>query len=169
MNKNTLAAPCVIAVCAAVLLAWSTASTAEMSASDIEYSFFPYKIDGFPKVAGVEPGLVINQANAEQYKHVIDEGTYQFVANGDYEIRVGAPLDFELHPDFIEASKANTNVSIENGNLTNYVSGRPFPFKPDANDPQAGEKIIWNYEYGRVWGDLGCINPFYWNYKKLLG
>jgi hypothetical protein len=138
-----------------------------VSDADIEYSFFPYKHEGFPKVEGVEPGLVINQGNAEQFKHVLDPGSYQFVAKGELEIRVGETIDFELHPKFIEASKANRDISITNGNLANFTAGRPFPSRPNPDDPQAAEKIIWNYQYGRVWGDNGCMHPWYWDYKNM--
>ncbi|MGH8523427.1 MAG: DUF1329 domain-containing protein, partial [Gammaproteobacteria bacterium] len=54
------------------------------------------------------------------------------------------------------------------GNLANYTNGRPFPkenAKPDKNDPNMGVKLAWNYQYGRVWGDLGCIDPFIWDFK----
>ena len=35
------------------------------------------------------------------------------------------------------------------------------------SDPQAGDKIAWNYKYGINWGDNAAIYPFYWKYRNL--
>lgn len=153
---------CGFALCGVMVTA-----TADVSDADFEYSFYPYKQDGFPQVGGIEVGGTINQANVDLVKDYIDPGNYELIKKGWWEMKVGAPFDHVLHPTYIEASKKNTNVGIENGNLTNFTSGRPFPYKPDANDPLAGEKLIWNFEHGRSWGDFGCVQPWYWEYKDM--
>lgn len=134
---------------------------------DIEGSFHPYA-DGLPTAEGVTPGMVIDSSNVDQVKHALDEQTYGFVKAGDYQITVAPTIDFNLNAKYIEASKQNGDVGFdENGNLTNYVSGRPFPYPPKEEDPQAGVKLIWNFQYGTAWGDLGCLSPFYYLFKDM--
>jgi hypothetical protein len=149
------------------LLVFSTTLPAAVTDEDVDYSFSPYKKDGFPKVEGVRPGVVINKDNVESFKQALDPGTFEIVKRGWYEISVAATEDFVLHSEFIAQSRRNTDVKIVNANLANYVNGRPFPYRPDEKDPAAGEKIIWNFQYGRVWGDLGCLEPWYWNYNSI--
>ncbi|MCY4364134.1 MAG: DUF1329 domain-containing protein [Gammaproteobacteria bacterium] len=140
---------------------------AEITDTDIEYSFWPYK-DGPPKVEGITVGMRIDASNAASLEHAFDPGTYEFIKNGDYSITVGRTMDFDMPDVFIELSKVNRNVGFDDkGLLTNYVNGRPFPHKPNANDPDAGTKLIWNFQYGRVWGDLGCMEPWYWDFKNM--
>lgn len=136
-------------------------------ASDFEDSFMPYK-SGFPTHDGLSAGDIIDTNNVDTYKELLDTGTYQFVKNGDYQIEVAPTIDFILNNKYIDASKKNTDVGFDaKGNLTNYINGRPFPFVPDANDPDAGKKLMWNFQYGTVWSDLGCLEPWYWEYKNM--
>ncbi|MBI2800288.1 MAG: DUF1329 domain-containing protein [Gammaproteobacteria bacterium] len=152
-----------LGLCAVAVLA----TAREVTDADIDYSFYPYKQEGFPQIGGAEIGKTINQSNVDLVKDFLDPGTYKFIKDGWWEMRVGAPFEYELHQGYMQASKANKGVGIESGNLTNYVSGRPFPYKPDKSDPLAGEKLLWNFEYGRIWGDLGCLQPWYWEYKDI--
>ncbi len=140
---------------------------AAVAAGDVDYSFFPYKKDGFPTEATLSAGGQITQENVDKFKSQLDPGTYEIIKKGWYSISVAPTEDFVLHPDYIEQSRHNTDVRIQNGNLANYASGRPFPSRPDEKDPAAGEKILWNFEYGRVWGDLGCLDPWYWHYNNI--
>ena len=140
---------------------------AAVTSADVDYSFFPYRKDGFPKIEGVHPGTRISGDNVDTFKSVLDPGTYQIIKRGWYSVNVGESEDFVLHPDYVDQSRRNTEVRIEKGNLTHYTSGRPFPFKPDEKDPNAAEKLVWNFEYGRIWGDLGCLDPWYWHYNNI--
>lgn len=142
-------------------------SAENITDTDIHYSFYPYK-DGTPSIEGMDVGKVINASNVDSVKENLDPGTYQFIKDGYYEIEIGKTLDFELHPDYIKASQANLAVTFdEKGMPDNYINGRPFPYKPLDNDPDAGKKLIWNFQYGRVWGDLGCMEPWYWDYRDM--
>lgn len=134
---------------------------------DIEGSFQPYA-NGFPSVEGVTPGMVIDSSNVDQVKDALDEQTYGFVKAGDYQIKVAPTINFDLHSKYIEASKKNGDVGFDaEGNLTNYISGRPFPHPPKAEDPQAGLKLIWNFQYGVSLGDLFCMEPFYFRMRDM--
>lgn len=166
MKRNKLFGTLKTAVAVGCVTSLASMAYAQSFEEKFDYSFYPYK-NGFATIDGVSAGLTIDTSNADQYKHALDPVTWQFVKDGDYTVDVAEPMDFILSDGYINASKANSNVGFdESGNLTNYVNGRPFPFKPSAEDPQAGLKLIWNFQYGRVWGDLGCMEPWYWEYKS---
>ncbi|HKY21348.1 MAG TPA: DUF1329 domain-containing protein [Vicinamibacterales bacterium] len=156
--------------CAALILTIAcvvgSPARAQVSDSVIEASFFQYK-NGGPNVPAVKPGMVIAKDNVESVKEYLNPSMFMFIKNGATTLKVAETFDFAPSPKYLEATRKNTDVGFEaNGNLKNYISGRPFPKEPDLKDPQAGVKLAWNYQYGRVWGDLGCINPFIWDFKN---
>ena len=153
--------------CSLALAGFAVTAAAEVTDEQFEYSFHPYKQGGFPQVGGIKEGMTINASNIDLVKDYIDPGNYKLIKDGWWEMKVGPTYDYELHPLYIAASKANKNIGIENGNLTNFVSGRPFPYKPDIKDPLAGEKLLWNFQYGSSWGDMGCLQPWFWEYKDM--
>jgi hypothetical protein len=137
--------------------------------ADVENTFNPYK-GGFPKVAGLNAGTVINKANADQFKDAIPAGVFKLLKEGQFEIKVGPTTQFELSKPYIEATRKNlgkTKLGPKNGDIEGYVAGRPFVEEPDAKDPRAGEKLAWNYKYGVNWGDGAAISPFYWKYRNM--
>lgn len=149
-------------------LAASLALTGAARADEIiEKSFFPYK-SGAPSHAMAKPGTVINASNVDQAKDVLDPAMYEMIKSGWTEIKVGATTSFDLNPKYVEATEKNyKQVQLAGGGLKGYVSGRPFPQEPSASDPQAGDKIAWNYKYGINWGDSAAISPFYWTYRSM--
>jgi len=137
--------------------------------ADVDNTFNPYK-GGFPKVAGLNAGTVINKANADQFKDAIPAGVFKLLKEGQFEIKVGPTTQFELSKPYIEATRKNlgkTKLGPKNGDIEGYVAGRPFVEEPDAKDPRAGEKLAWNYKYGVNWGDGAAISPFYWKYRNM--
>lgn len=151
-----------------VLLLVSTMSQAVTSEEIIQQSFYPYK-DWTPAYPGYEPGVVINQSNVDQYREILDAALYRFIKDGWIEITTAPTTDFALSDDYIEATR---NFSegvklLENGTLDNFVTGRAFPEEPDINDPDAGQKLIWNYQYGFNAGDGVLIHPFWWSFRDM--
>ncbi len=137
--------------------------------ADVEASFNPYK-NGMPSVAGLAAGTVINKANVEQFKDALAVGIYKMIKEGYYEVKVGATTQFEMNKAYVEATKKNLNTAKlgpNNGDITGFVAGRPFPEEPDLKDPRAGEKLAWNYKYGVNWGDNAAIYPFFWKYRNM--
>ncbi len=47
------------------------------------------------------------------------------------------------------------------------MAGRAFPQEPDASDSDAGQKMVWNYQYGFNSGDSETIEPFWWSYRNM--
>ncbi|MFZ4535154.1 DUF1329 domain-containing protein [Propionivibrio sp.] len=152
-----------------MLVAGFMGSAMAATEADVEASFNPYKA-GMPSFPGLTAGTVINKANADQFKDVLSMGIYKLLKDGLFEMKVGATTQFTINKPYIDATKANLNkakLGAKTGELTGYVAGRPFPEEPDAKDPNAGDKLAWNYKYGVNWGDGASISPFYWKYRNL--
>lgn len=163
MNHNTLQKAVALA-----LMAITTGVAYAVEEQVIEQSFYPYK-GGVPAFNGYSPGMTINQGNADQFKDILDEALYKFVKDGWVEITTAPTTDFPLSEDYIKATRENSGkVSLNaNGTLGGYVAGRAFPQEPDKSDPQAGQKLVWNYQYGFNSGDSETIYPFWWTFRDV--
>ncbi|MAT91766.1 MAG: outer membrane lipoprotein-sorting protein [Halioglobus sp.] len=136
---------------------------------DVERSFYPYR-DGAPTAPGLEVGITIDSANVARFREVLDPAIFDQVSKGWVEIVVGETTSFDLHPNYVEATRKGLGQVVlgdELGQIDGFVAGRPFPEEPSADDPRAGEKLAWNYKYGYNWGDNAAIYPFYWRYRDL--
>jgi len=145
------------------------ANAASISEEIIQESFYPYA-KSTPKVEGVKAGMVINQSNVDSVKEVLDPAMYQFIKNGDYEMKVAETTDFALHKSYVDATRThagNTKLGDKVGDIAGSIAGRPFPQEPTLDDPRAGEKLAFNYKYGYNWGDSAAITPFYWKYRDM--
>lgn len=154
---------------AAAALAAALGAGQAVAADVVDNSFYPYR-DGAPSFAGLEVGMTINAGNVAQFEEVIDPAMYQMIKDGSVELKVGETTSFDLHPNYVEATRKSLGqVSLGNelGQINGFVAGRPFPEEPDASDPRAGEKLAWNYKYGYNWGDNAAIYPFYWKYRDM--
>lgn len=151
------------------LLTLSVAAAAAdpVTEDDIQKSFHPYS-NWVPSFAGYDPGVVINQGNVEQFKEILDEGLYYFIKNDWIELETDKTTDFPLSEAYIEATRQYaTGVSLnDNGTLNGFVAGRAYPQEPRADDPLAGQKLVWNYQYGFNSGDSETIHPFWWTFRN---
>jgi len=155
-------------IVAIIGLALTITSYAQVSEEIIQESFFPYN-DWTPTYEGYEPGVVINADNVDQYKEIIDDFTFRYIKKGWYEVRTAATTSMPLHDNYVQATRdsARNNTLSNDGILENFQAGRPFPQEPDSNDPQAGTKLIWNFQRSINAGDSETIHPFYWTFKSL--
>lgn len=139
------------------------------TAEDVEQSFYPYR-NGVPSFDGLSTGMTINADNVAKFESIIDPELFKQIQNGWMDMQVGATTSFDLHPNYVQATRDNLNkvsLGAEVGQINDFVAGRPFPEEPDINDPRAGEKLAWNYKYGYNWGDNAAIYPFYWKYRNM--
>ena len=154
----------------AILLALTNSvALADFTEEDVKKSFYPYE-NYTPEFSGYTAGMVINQANVEQFKDILDPALYAHVSKGDVELQTKKTESLELHPNYIKATldAVNNPPSLSGeGQVANFVAGRAFPQEPDINDPQAGLKLAWNYQYGYNWGDNAAIYPFYWKFRNM--
>ncbi len=160
MIKKLTAALAVVAFAGAALAA---------TEADVDNSFYPYN-DSKPSYPGLSVGMKIDASNAAQFEEILDPALFQQVSNGWVELTVGETTSFDLHPNYVKATRdslGQVSLGAELGQIDGFVAGRPFPEEPDASDPRAGEKLAWNYKYGYNWGDNAAIYPFYWKYRDL--
>ena len=152
-----------------ICLVMVVAVNADVTLEDVERSFYPYK-DGKPEVPGVKPGLVINQSNIDQFKAAVDPAMIDHIKKGWVELEVAETFSLPLHPNYYQATREHLNQTTlgdKSGQINGFVAGRAFPGEPDINDPRAGEKLAWNYQYGYNWGDNAAIYPFYWRFRNM--
>jgi len=145
-----------------------TAAADPFTEQDIDKSFYPYK-DWTPTAEGYTPGDVVDQNNVEQYKAILDEALYKFIKDGWVSIRTAPTTDFPLTPDYVEATRQHAaDVTLNpDGTLKNFVAGRAFPQEPSTDDPLAGQKLVWDYQYGFNSGDSETIYPFWWTFRNV--
>lgn len=151
------------------LLGLVVLSADAVTLEDVERSFYPYK-NSVPTFDGLEAGMTITAENVEQFKPILDPEMLKMIKDGWFDMKVGKTTSFELHQNYINATKENLGkVSLGDkvGQINGFVAGRPFPEEPDINDPRAGEKLAWNFKYGYNWGDGAAVSPFYWKYKNI--
>jgi len=139
------------------------------TAADVDSILYPYQ-SGTPQVAGVKPGLVINKANLDQFKDVVDAGEQLAIQKGWYEITVGPTVSFDPFPKYVEETKKNLNkakLGAKVGEIVGYAGGLPFPEEPIADDARAGEKLAWNFKYNYGAGDASQYTPFFYKFRNL--
>jgi uncharacterized protein DUF1329 len=109
--------------------------------------------------AGLDPGTVLDQTNAEEAKGLLPDEVYEHYRKGEYHNPiVDFPnARFEFDDGFAEATEwnrahmtldaAKQPVDRDTGKRPDYITGRPFPDIRE-DDPDAGIKILWNMAYG---------------------
>lgn len=120
---------------------------------------------GFAQAAEVAPGTIISAANIDQIKNDTFEGhtiasllTERMewrIRNSGWKLPLIKSQEIKLDPKWLKASNANagkTKINAETCQVDGWAAGQPFP-NVDMNDPQAAEKIIWNWHLGQLAGD----------------
>ena len=154
---------------ALVTLTLLTSTAYAATLQDVENSFYPYK-NGAPTAEGITPGMTINSGNWQVAKDALAPVMLEFVKNGDYEIKVGETTSFDLHPNYVEATKValgKSKLGAMLGEFSGGVAGRPFVEEPSLEDSRAGEKLAWNFKYGYNWGDSAAIMPINYEYRNM--
>jgi len=106
---------------------------------------------------GLPPGGTLDETTWKQAEGLFPEEILARYRDGKFRSPVGKIVaPYQLDETFLAASEANEGkyrispegslVEAATGKPPEYGFGLPFP-KIDPNDPQAAEKILWNYEY----------------------
>lgn len=100
----------------------------------------------------LKPGDTIGPNNWQKIQDMVGPNFLNRVKRG-YTFQIKESKKFKPPREYVEATeKYSGGVKLaSNGYLENYVLGLPFA-KLDPNDPQAGEKLAWNF-YWRWLGD----------------
>ncbi|HVN64680.1 MAG TPA: DUF1329 domain-containing protein, partial [Candidatus Binataceae bacterium] len=104
-------------------------------------------------VAKVKPGDIITKSNASLVEGLVSPGNYELVKQG-MSMDIVEPEKLEWPPPYKTATeKYSPQVKLlPSGSLSGYVAGLPFPLL-DANDPNAADKIMWNFSYRPLYSD----------------
>lgn len=133
----------------AAVLTHSNLSLGEKSPPEEAYlaQFHPYS-QGKPRVPGLEPGVTLTQANVQLAQEVLPGEIVQLLTAGDFTIPIQDTTDLPLRQSYIDATRQYASGVTLNGagSLQHYQGGLPFPLL-DPADPQAGEKLAWNFRY----------------------
>ena len=111
------------------------------TAADVDTSLFPYKNFEVDPVK-FKPGTVVNKANIETYKDSLDVAMYQFIKDGMYEFTIAETTSFDPPAAYVAATRKNfSSTKLGEGNMVDFVAGRPFVAEPSNDDAKAGEKL----------------------------
>ncbi|MDR2839437.1 MAG: DUF1329 domain-containing protein [Azonexus sp.] len=115
--------------------------------------------------AELPAGTVISADNIDKIKNDTFEGhtiasllTERMewrVKNNGWKLPLIKSQEIPLDPKWVKASQANTGKATINKDtcqIDGWGAGQPFP-NIDEKDPQAGEKVIWNWHLGQLAGD----------------
>lgn len=97
--------------------------------------------------ADVKPGDRFDASNVDQISDLISPGVEWCVKHG-MPITITETKKVEWPPEYKEATEkysGQVKLSADGRHLENWVAGMPFP-NIDPNDPQAGAKIMWNFD-----------------------
>ena len=99
-----------------------------------------------------KPGDTIGPHNWERVKGMVGDNLLDRIKQG-YSFKIKEPTRYDVPREYVEATKRYSGkVRLgADGELLNYVAGRPFP-QIEPRDPQAGQKVAWNF-YWRWQGD----------------
>jgi hypothetical protein len=143
------------------------AAQAEVSDAIIKNAFAPYEKSA-PTAPGYQPGMRITAKNVDALEGILDPFTFRYVKKGWLEIPTTPTFSLPQNENYIEATRkgADKVKLAPDGTLQNFDAGRPFPQEPDAKDPQAGLKLMWNFQRSINAGDSETINPFWWTFRN---
>jgi hypothetical protein len=108
--------------------------------------------------AGLTAGMVLDQSNWQQAEGLLPPEILEHYKTGGYANPIVdfPPGSFNWPPDFKDATEKNAGqfkiseqgsvVLNSTGQQPPYILGFPFPII-DPADPQAAQKIVWNYFY----------------------
>lgn len=131
---------------------------------------------GLSIAAEVPVGTVISAANIDQIKNDTFEGNtiaslltekieWRIRTSG-MKIPLAASKEVPLDPRWVKASNENADratINKEACRIDGWGAGAPFP-NIDVNDPQAAEKVMWNWHLGQLVGDVSQVP----NYTQVL-
>ncbi len=127
---------------------------------------------GIASAAEVPVGTVISAANIDQIKNDTFEGhsiasllTEKMewrIRNSGWKLPLAHSQEIKLDPRWVAASQANAGkatINREACRVDGWTAGEPFP-DVDMKDPQAAEKLVWNWHLGQLLGDVSQVPQF---------
>ena len=122
--------------------------------------------------ADVPEGTVISAANLDKIKNDTFEGktigsmlTEKMewrIRNNGWKLPIFHAKEVPIDPRWVKASQANvgkTKLNPQTREIEGWEAGEPFP-NVQANDPQAAEKLVWNWSLGQMQGDMASARTW---------
>ncbi|MNF38432.1 hypothetical protein D3C84_193820 [compost metagenome] len=84
------------------------------------------------------------------------------IRNSGWKLPLAKSREVPLDPRWVKASQANagkSSINKEACRVDNWGAGEPFP-DVDMKDPQAAEKLMWNWHLGQLVGDVSQVPQF---------
>lgn len=129
-------------------------------------------VSGLAIAAEVPVGTVISVGNIDQIKNDTFEGntiasllTEKIewrIRNSGMKIPLAASKEVPIDPRWVKASQENAGRATINSKecrVDGWDAGAPFP-EIDMNDPQAAEKVMWNFHLGQLVGDVSQVPSY---------
>ncbi|MGY1917502.1 DUF1329 domain-containing protein [Pseudomonas tolaasii] len=126
----------------------------------------------FANAAELPVGTVVSAANLDEIKNETFEGhsiasllTEKMewrIRNNGWKLPLAHSKELPLDPSWVKASKANegkTSINKETCQVDGWSAGEPFP-NVNMQDPQAAEKLVWNWHLGQLIGDVSQVPLF---------
>lgn len=113
---------------------------------------FYFSLESHAAEVDLKPGDTVGPHNWERVKGMVGEELLNRIRQG-YTLRIKQPTRYQPPREYMEATKRYAGrVQLgPSGELLHHLAGLPFP-KIDPSDPQAGQKVAWNF-YWRWQGD----------------
>lgn len=122
--------------------------------------------------AELPEGTVIGADNIDKIKNdtfqghtissLLTERMEWRIKNNGWRLPLVKSKEVPLDPKWVKASLANagkTKINKSTCKVDGWDSGQPFP-NIDPVDPQAAEKVMWNWHLGQITGDVAHV-PFW--------
>jgi hypothetical protein len=127
-------------------------------------------MDSGPESGGLREGEIIGFDRVDRLKPYLPPELWphrDFIFYEGMQLEIGPAFrDYSPPPTYQEATKKYGGQARigPDGNLENYTAGQPFPMNEIdcQGDPQAGTKIIWNFDYR--WQGGGLVAHGYYSY-----
>lgn len=121
---------------------------------------------GVALAAELPEGTVIEKANLDKVKNdtfqghtiasLLTEKLEWQIRNWNLKLPLSHAKPVALDPRYLEATRkyaGQVKYDAKTREVSDWVAGIPFP-DVSANDPDAGEKLIWNFYYASPEGDI---------------
>jgi len=146
MNRASVWAAVVFSILTSLPYAGADTAVTE----SVRSAFYPYSQEtvGYESIT---PGMTIGQQNWQAAEKVLPAEILRVLQAGDFTIAVQETTDLPVRDAYVSATVQHAStVSLDGGyQVHSYQGGRPFPVI-DPSDPQAGEKMAWNFRYRDV-------------------
>lgn len=122
--------------------------------------------------ADVPEGTVISAANLDKIKNdtfegktigsMLSEKMEWRIRNNGWKLPIYHTKEIPLDPKWVKASQANVGrakINPQTHEIEGWEAGEPFP-NVQASDPQAAEKLVWNWSLGQIQGDMSSARTW---------